>query len=153
MYLEKLNNNSEKMNSQSLFIAYKSIIGLGMALLVLSSCNQFDKSNSEIAIKKYVQRTFYQPETYNAVRYFPPREMKVSTDPKDRNNSSLSEDKNKIVDGWAIAVNISAMTRNGELNSQGASFYLNAKCDSVIFSDVAPQFLKADSLSIFGSAH
>ena len=153
MYLEKLNINSKQMNSQRLFIAYKSIIALGMALLVLSSCNQFEKSDSEIAIKKYVQRTFYQPDTYNAVRYFPPREMKVSTDPKDRNNSSLSEDKNKIVDGWGIAVNISAMTRNGEVSTQSAAFYLNAKCDSVIFSDVAPQFLKADSLSIFGSAH
>ncbi len=141
------------MNSQRLFIACKSIIALGMALLVLSSCNQFEKSDSEIAIKKYVQRTFYQPETYNAVRYFPPREMKVSTDPKDRNNSSLSEDKNKIVDGWGITINISAMTRNGEVSTQSAAFYLNAKCDSVIFSDVAPQFLKADSLSIFGSAH
>ena len=141
------------MNSQKLFNVYKSITGLSIALLVLSSCNQFDKSDSEIAIKKYVQCTFYQPETYNAVRYFPPKKMKVSTDPKDRNNSSFSEDKDKIVDGWGIAVNISAMTRNGEVSSQSAAFYLNAKCDSVIFSDVAPQFLKADSLSIFGSAH
>src|SRR5690606_11513559 len=141
------------MNSNKIFNVYKSITGLSIALLVLSSSNQFHKSDSEIAIKKYVQRTFYQPETYNAVRYFPPKKMKVSTDPKDRNNSSFSEDKDKIVDGWGIAVNISAMTRNGEVSSQSAAFYLNAKCDSVIFSDVAPQFLKADSLSIFGSAH
>ena len=139
------------MKSQKFFIKYKYIIRLCMALLIVSSCNQFDKSDSKIAIKKYVQRTFYQPKTYNAIRYYPPMEMKVSTDPKDRNNSSLSEDKNKIVDGWGIAVDITAMTRNGDVSSQSAAFYLNAKCDSVIFSDVAPQFLKADSLSIFGS--
>ena len=141
------------MSSQKLFIAYKSIIGLGMVLLIFSRCSQFDKSDAEISIKKYVQRTFYKPESYKARHYFPSVEMKVSNDPKDRNNSSLSEDKTKIVDGWAIAVNISAMTRNGEVSNQSAAFYLNAKCDSVIFSDVAPQFLKADSLSIFGSPH
>src|SRR5690606_23085628 len=106
-----------------------------------------------IAIKKYVQRTFYRPDTYKAIRYYPSKEMTVSTDPNDRNNSSFSKDKNKIVDGWGIAVDISAMTRNGGESSQSAAFYLNAKCDSVIFSDVAPQFMKADSLSIFGSAH
>ena len=141
------------MSSQKLFLTYKFIIGLGMILFVLSSCGQFDKSDAEISIKKYVNRTFYQPETYKARHYFPPVQMKVSNDPKDRTNSSLSEDKTKIVDGWAIAVNISAMTRNGDVSNQSAAFYLNAKCDSVIFSDVAPQFLKADSLSIFGSPH
>lgn len=51
------------MKSQKFFIKYKCIIRLCMALLIVSSCNQFDKSDSKIAIKKYVQRTFYQPVT------------------------------------------------------------------------------------------
>ena len=122
-------------------------------LPLFSACNSFDKADAEIAIKKYVQRTFYRPDTYKAVHYYPAMKMTVSTDPADRNNSSFSTDKNKIVDGWGIAVDISAMNRNNVESSQSAAFYLNAECDSVIFSDIAPQFMKVDSLSIFGAKH
>ena len=134
---------------------YKFISGCCLlSILVLTvACKRFDKSTAEKAINRYVQRTFYRPDTYKAVRYYDPRKTTVSTDPADRNNTSLSKDKEKNVDGWAMAVDIRAITRNGEESSQSAAFYLTAKCDSVIFSDIAPQFMKADSLSMFGATH
>src|SRR4051812_27620305 len=112
-------------------LRYRLFIGFCLIpqLLLISACNSFDKTDAEIAIRKYVERTFYRPDTYRAVRYYPAREMTVSTDPTDRNNSSFSNDKNKIVDGWGIAVDITAMTRNSGESSQSAAFYLTAKCD------------------------
>jgi len=138
--------------SPSGIMTYRLIIGFCLTplLLLISACNSFDQANAEIAIKKYVQQTFYRPDTYKAVHYHTHKRMTVSTDPADRNNSSFSKDKNKVVDGWGIAVKISAMTRGSGESSQAAAFYLNAECDSVIFSDIAPQFMKVDSFSIFG---
>jgi hypothetical protein len=142
-------------HSQFGLMTYRLFIGfcLTALLIVFSACKSFDKTNAEMAIKKYVHRTFYRPDTYKAVHFYTPKKMTVSTDPADRNNSSFSIDKNKIVDGWGIAVDIRAMNRNNVESSQSAAFYLNAECDSVIFSDIAPQFMNVDSMSIFGAAH
>lgn len=148
-------NRFRMIQSQRGLLKYSLFIGCPLAalLLLISSCNSFDKTNAETAINKYVQRTFYRPDTYKAIQYYSPKKMTVSTDPTDRNNASFSEDNSKMVDGWTIAVDISAMTRNSGESKQSAAFYLTAKCDSVIFSDIAPQFMKVDSLSISGATH
>ena len=83
--------------SQSGLMTYRSFIRFCVTplLLLFSACNGFDKTNAEIAIKKYVQRTFYRPDTYKALHYYTPKKMTVSTNPADRNNSSFSKDKNQ----------------------------------------------------------
>ena len=126
--------------------------GLMIQLFLISACNRFDQTQTEAAIQQYVNEMFYAPDSYQAVRYYSPRKMTVSTDPNDRNNASFSKDESKMIEGWGIAVDIKARTGSGEVSGQSAAFYLNAKCDSVIFSDVAPQFLKNDSLSMIRNA-
>jgi hypothetical protein len=118
--------------------------------LLLASCHSFNKDKTEIAINKYVHHNFQHPKSFKITQFHEPLYTKVSTNPQDRTNTLQAQNDTIMVNGWAIAVNISAVTRHGTEQNQAAAFYLNASCDSVIFSDIAPIFMKHDSLSIFG---
>ncbi len=113
-----------------------------IASALLVSCESYNQQSAEKAIDRFIRMKFFSPSSYHPKHYYAPQRIKISKEDANTVNSIFSDRNAKAFNGWGMAVDIEALTKNGIKREQSATFYLNLSCDSVISSDVALYFYK-----------
>jgi hypothetical protein len=125
-----------------IYMKWSKLLAILIIIVSLASCEYHYKQKAKKTIDKYMQKILYNPDSYHPIQYYAPARINITKERADIANS-IEKDRNmKPFDGWVMAVTIEAITKNGVKSVQGANFYLNPSCDSIISSDVALYFRK-----------
>lgn len=116
------------------------LIKILFVLCALASCGNHDPSKLEKAVERHMQGILYKPETFHPIRYYEPQRMEITKE--DAEAAEAINPGTTPFNGWIVAVDMEAIDTNGVKGIQGAKFWLNVACDSVLYSDVALQFRK-----------